>query len=323
MAFINKIKSNNFIEYMFFGCAALLIALMDRTPLDLDIRFGNKAIENGFYVMYDGIINNTMEAPYPYRFLTPYFIKLLCSIFSTTPINMAFFINIIFIFCVLNLFTKYARTFLPPFIAFLATFIIAFYIIIIQSQFIGITVIESQDMLNAVFFLMLLLLAQKEKWCWFGLVLAISIMNRETPLVLLAPFGYVLYKKRRIKPFVFIILSGLFVYVGIRTLMPVNQGNYPDFTNLRTNFPGVDMAYFFKAIQNNIQLFVMVGPILIFSFYRFKSQNIENQSLIMVVIPFFMIHYIMGTILEIRLFFPLIVVILPFTIRNLKLLFEK
>ena len=149
---INKIKFTSYIQYIFYSCAALLIALMDRTPLDLDIRFGNKAIESGFYVMYDGIINNTIEAPYPYRFLTPYFIKLLSSVFSCSPMNVTFFLNIIFIFCVLNLFTIYARYFLSSFIAFLTTFIIAFYIIIIQSQFIGITVIESQDMLNAIFF---------------------------------------------------------------------------------------------------------------------------------------------------------------------------
>lgn len=323
MELINKIKFTTYIQYLFYSCAALLIALMDRAPLDLDIRFGNKAIENGFYLLYDGIINNTIEAPYPYRFLTPYCIKLLSRFFSCSPINVAFFLNIIFIFSVLSLFNKYARYFLSPFIAFLTTFIVAFYIIIIQSQFIGITVIESQDMMNAIFFLILLLLAKKEQWYLFGLIMALSIMNRETPLILLAPFSYLLYKTRKIKSLIFINMAGFLVYLSIRIFLPVNQGNYPDFSNLRTNFPGLDMAFFFKAIENNIQLFSMIGPIIIFAFYKLKTQPIDNKALTLMIIPFFIIHYIMGSILEIRLFFPLIVVILPFTIKNSKLLFEQ
>lgn len=318
-----KIRKINIILLLFYLCAAILIAIMDKTPLDLDIRSGNKVIENGFYIMYDGIINNSMEAPYPYRFLTPYIIKILSNTFHFSPIKITFFVNIIFIFSVLTLFTKYARYTLSPFIAFLATFMIAFYIIIIQSQFIGITIVESQDILNAIFFLLLLLLAKNEKWFFFGLVSIISIMNRETPLILLVPFSLYLVSKRKIKPLIFINTVALLTYFSIRFFMQVNQGNYPDFTNLRTNFPGINMTYFFVAIKNNILLFSMIGPLIIFAFYNFKKETIYDRLLILVIIPFLIIHYIMGSILEIRLFFPLIVVILPFTIKNLKLIFEK
>lgn len=323
MKLLNNIKSSSYIQLMFYSCAALLIALMDRTPLDLDIRFGNKAIENGFYLMYDGIINNTIEAPYPYRFLIPYLIKSLSGIFSCSPINISFFLNIVFIFIILSLFTAYARYFLSPFTSFLTTFIVAFYIIIIQSQFIGITIVESQDIANALFFLLLLLLAKKEMWLLFGLVMILSIMNRETTLILLAPFSYLLFMQRKTIPLIFINLTAILAFIGIRVFLQVNQGDYPDFTNLRTNFPGLDMVYFFKAIKNNILLFSMIGPIVIFAFYKLKSQSTDNKVLILMTIPFFIVHYIMGSILEIRLFFPLLIVILPFTIKNLKSVFEK
>lgn len=323
MEILKKIKSPVLLRHVFFAGTAILIALMDRTPLDLDLRFNNDAIKSGFYLMYDGILNNTIEAPYPYRFLIPYLIKWLSDLGSCTPILMAFLLNVVFIFTVLSLFFVYASRYLEPFTAFVTTYMIAFYILVIQSQFIGITVVESQDMLNAVFFLMLLWLAAKEQWLWFSLVMLVSVMNRETPLILLAPFGYLFFRKRDLKNLLLIALPGLLMYFGIRYYLPVHIGNYPDFTNLRTNFPGVDSTFFWKAVQNNVQLFCMIGPMVLLAFYDFLKQSLENKALLLVTVPFLIIHYLMGSILEIRLFFPLIVVILPYMITNLKLLFEK
>lgn len=318
----SQLKLNS-IQSLFFCCMAILIAFIDKAPLQLDHRIGTHYIEDGFYVMYNGILNNTMQAPYPYRFLMPYCIDVLSKIFHQSPINIAFCLNIVCLIVVLHLFAKYARTFLPAFLAFLTTLLLAFFITIVQTQIMGIIIIETQDIVNAVFLIVLLLLAYHEKWWLFGLVLAFSVLNRETNLILLAPYSWLLFKKNKFKPLLFINVISIAVYIGIRIMIPVDQGDYPNFANLKTNFPGLDMAFFWKALEHNLHLFCMIFPVLLLAFWNFKSQNNQVKALLFITLPYLIIHYIMGTIIELRLFLPLIIVLLPITVNNLKTLFES
>lgn len=311
------------IKSLFYGCIAILIALIDKLPLQLDQRIGTHYVENGFYVTYNGILHNTMEAPYPYRFLVVKIVDFLSCLWSISPIKVAVILNVIFIFLVLHTFTKYAEKFILPFNAFMATLILAFFILIIQAQFIGVIIIETQDILNALFFILLLILGNNQKWLYFGIVLAISITNRETTLILLLPFSYLLLSERKIKPLLWINSVGILVYFAIRFLISVKKSDYPNFANLRTNFPGLQSDYFFRALEHNLHLWVMILPVLFFAFMDFRNQEMKTKALILTAIPFLLIHYLMGSIMELRLFLPLIILLLPITLKNLKPTFEN
>jgi hypothetical protein len=311
------------IKILFYSCTAILIALIDKAPLQLDERIGTNYIKDGFYLMYQGVLNNTMEAPYPYRFLVPHIIDFIAAISSCPAIDIAFGLNIICLFFVLLLFSKYAQLYLSSFHAFLTTLILAFFIAIIQSQIMGIIIIESQDIVNGLFFIALLLLAHKGNWWWFGIILGLGITNRETPLILLLPFSYILYRQRKIKPLLWINLTGIATYIAIRLLMVVKPGNYPDFANLKTNFPGLDFAFAAKALEHNLHLFCLLLPVIVAAFLNVKNQDYYTKALILTAIPFIFIHYIMGTIIELRLFLPLMILLLPIAVKNLKIAFEK
>ncbi|WP_339833381.1 hypothetical protein [uncultured Flavobacterium sp.] len=311
------------IQILFYSCIATLIALIDKAPLQLDERIGTTYIENGFYITYNGILNNTMEAPYTYRFIVPKIIHFLSEILNCSPINVAFILNIVCIFCVLSLFNKFAKTYLNSFESLLTTLVLSFFIAIIQCQIMGIIIIESQDIVNALFFIVLLLLAQKEKWLLFGLLLGFSITNRETTLILLLPFSSILYKQQKIKQLLWINFIGIGTYIIIRVLIKVKPSDYPNFANLKTNFPFLDISFLCKSLENNLHLFSLLLPIIILAFLNLKRQNYYTKSLILTIIPFIFIHYIMGTIIELRLFLPLIILILPIAIKNLKNNIEK
>ncbi|WP_459210777.1 hypothetical protein [Aquimarina rhabdastrellae] len=315
-------KNQNSIQHLTFVCLAILIALIDRNPLSLDQRIGTNYIENGFYLMYDGILNQSIGEPYSYRILTPYLIKILSSYTNISPINIAFLLNIIFLYFVLFLFTKYSKQYLSPFLSFLTSIILSFYITIIQSQVLGIIIIETQDILNALFIIILLILAKKEKWFLFGSILSLSIVNREVPIILILPYSYILIKDKKYIPFLFINISSFLVYFSIRFLINIEQNNYPDFHNLKTNFPGLNLKYFTTALKFNLHLLVLLFPILYLSFKNLKSKISQVKVLILTSIPFMIIHYVMGSIIELRLFLPLIIILLPIAIFNLKQNFE-
>lgn len=311
------------IQILFCSCLATLIALIDKAPLQLDERIGTNYIQNGFYFMYNGILNNAMEAPYPYRFLIPNLIHFISKYCNCTPINVAFGLNIICLFFVFILFIEYAKSYLSPFHSLLTTLILAFFITIIQTQIMGIIIIESQDIVNALFFIALFLLAKKEKWWLFGLLLALSITNRETPLILLLPFTYILFKENRIKELLWINFMGITSYILIRIFIKVTPSDYPNFSSLKTNFPGLDIHYMGKALEHNLHLFCLLFPVIFLAFFNFKKQHYYTKVLLLTTVPFLFIHYIMGTIIELRLFLPLIVLLLPITIKNLELAFEN
>ena len=264
-----------------------------------------------------------MEAPYPYRFLIPNLIRFISKCCNCSPINVAFGLNIIYLFFVFILFIKYAKFYLSPFHSFITTLILAFFITIIQTQIMGIIIIESQDIVNALFFIVLLLLAKKENWLLFGFILALSITNRETPLILLFPFSYILFKENKIKQLLWINFCGITSYILIRVFIKVKPSDYPNFRSLKTNFPGLDIHYIGKALEYNLYLFCLLLPIVFFAFKNFKQQHYYTKLLIFTTIPFLLIHYIMGTIIELRLFLPLIIVLLPIAIKNLEIAFEN
>ncbi|KAA1244142.1 hypothetical protein [Aquimarina sp. RZ0] len=315
-------KKTSYIQHLTFVCVSILIALIDKTPLTLDNRIGTNYMKNGFYLMYDGILDQSIEAPYSYRFLIVNLIDLIATITSFTPINLAFILNILFIYFTLHWFTIYSRQFVSPFIAFLTALILSFYIAIIQTQVIGIIIIETQDILNVLFMIGLLVLAKREQWLFFGCILALSILNRETPLILLLPFSFLLFKNKKYLPLIWINAMGVLTYLSIRFLMDVPQGSYPDFSNLKTNFPGFHLDFIGRALEYNLHLLVLLLPILYLSLKKIMEKSIQIKAIVLTIIPFMIIHYIMGSIIELRLFLPLIVLLLPIAILNLKKEFE-
>lgn len=311
------------LQSAFFLSYSIIIALIDKAPLQLDQRIGTHYITDGFYLMYNGILNGTMEAPYPYRFLMPRIVEIMSSMLDYSPISICILINIFTIFLVFHLFSIYTRNFLSEFEGFLTTIILGFFITIIQTQLMGVLIVETQDIVNAFFFVLLLILGQKKRWIIFGIIIALSITNRETNLILLLPFSVLLFREKNYLPLLYINSMGWVTAILIRFLINVNESDYPNFSNLKTNFPGLNVDYINKALEFNLHLFSFIFLIVIFSFFNYKKQNFYIKTLIITCLIFIAIHYIMGSIIELRLFLPLVILILPIAVKNIKAIFEN
>jgi hypothetical protein len=298
---------------------SLLIGLADRSPHHIEKRLGTNHLTNDFHLLYDGVIDKSIEGPYIYRQLVPQTVYFIEKKLNVNPIEVSFVFNVIVIYFTLLFFYLFSIQFIKKkHYSILSIFIPIFYILHTQTLITGVNIIELQDILNVLVMISGMYFIYTKKLWITGLIIIAGIFNRETPLFLLIPLCFMLYKQKvNFIPVLAISLVSIFTYFAIRFLIVGVNSSSPIamIDKMSMNIPFINMDNIKMVVKSNIYLYLYLAPV--FSFISVKNISNFEKGIYLMVILFIITHYFVGTIIEVRLFIPIVIIVTPFAIKNM------
>ena len=305
--------------YGIFALVSLagLVALADYFPHSLEPRFGSTKLtddlENSLTMFRDGSIGG----PFIYRVLIPWLGISFIDLFETSAVIVFSIGNFIFSFTALLSMYFFAKNVKSTLVTLGSIFGLTLYMLFTQAQFQGITFVETQDALNLAVFLLGLSLLKNRSWWWLAILITLSIFNRESALFLLIPMAYFSLKEKNWMPTIFATLGGISTYLILR-LWIGNSGNddWIWFDKISKNIPGLVAADWNIALKSNILVALYFSPLI--ALFLAGSRKIATfyKPVLLMSVLFIVVHYIVGTVMELRLFLPIIGILLPLAIEN-------
>lgn len=310
------------VQVVLFGCLAGLLAIADRAPLHSDKRHPDVTIESDFYRYYNGVVERTLPGPYPYRVLVPGVIWILhgaAPFVSELTIDALF--KVVLLWTIQIVFFQYVKRFLDPLPALAGVLwldvLIGFSLAYVQ----GPSTSETMDLLNLLVCLLFLFWLEEQNWLKLVLLMAAGMVNRETPL-LLVPLVliYDTWSKRGFKRTIVLGSTGSVVYLVIRVLIQPAGGEWVTTVGVPYNLPGIDPGTSERALVGLVHILLLLGPLLVFAFMWFKEKPLPLRAAISTAPLLILVHYIFGTAIESRLWFPLYVFLIPPALLTLRTL---
>jgi hypothetical protein len=309
-----------------FAGVAVMVCIIDRAPMHLQSRFPEVRIHAEFQEYLDGVVEQTLPGPYVYRIFVPYLIFILHK--SLPLINMLrwdFGLQIlILIFCQL-VFFNYLRSFFSGMAAFAG--VLWFDILIGVSLFHiqGPSVIETADLMNALIFSLALHAIYRDRLILLCAVLFLGTFNRETTWILLPIlFLHEWFGRRSWQRFLVAVAAVALPYFGLRWLIASPTPIWFLTEDLRLNIPFLSSQHTWGALVANLHLIFLLGPLIVLGIHRFREHPVFLQIASSIAPLFILIHYIVGSIRETRLWMPLYLLLIPLALNNLiKLLQEE
>ncbi len=323
---INKTEKQRLLIILLVFCSfAILLALADRAPIHLEKRFPGVQLSNYNIQYIDGIVQSSSSGPYVYRIFIPYLVKAIQAIVpSFSILDVDLLLKILFlILCQLS-FYFYLRNFYSPIIALTGIFILDILLSFTFSSIIGPAIGENADLVNMAIFSLSLNALYKNSFGFFLAYLFIGTFNRETTWMLipiLFLFDYSSGKKvfRTIIAFIAIAIP----YFGLRLLIHSSVPVWFNFDEITRNIPFLSGKTTNAALIANIHVFFLLGPLIILSFLNFKKHH-QFLKLVSYITPLFIVvHYLLGNIIETRLWLPLFIVLIPLTLNSIMLIFNN
>jgi hypothetical protein len=314
----------SFVYVLLFGSLAGLLAIADRAPLHLDKRHPEVHVESDFYRYYNGVVDGSLPGPYAYRFLVPRIIWVLhIAVPSASELTIDFVSKLLILWAIQILFFHYAGRYLDfpgalgavLWLDVLTGFSLAY----VQ----GPSTAETMDLFNLLVCLLFLLWVEKGTLLKLGVLVGLGILNRETPLLLL-PLILILdvWNKRGLTRTTVLGIIGVTTYMVVRMLITPAAGGWVTTEGLPYNLPGADSATTERALVGFIHVVILIGPLLGLASMRFKEKPILLRSAILVAPIFILVHYVVGTAIESRLWFPLYIFLIPPALLTLRALTE-
>jgi hypothetical protein len=174
---------------------------------------------------------------------------------------------------------------------------------------------ETGEILNVLIFPLTLLLLFKQHYVWMAVVLAVGTLNRESTWLLLPPILVQTYVNSGRKGTAFACLAAVAIpYAGVRWLVVSPRPDWWRLDGLGENIPFVSMDLTPGAVMANIKLLLLLGPFILLGASRFREHHPELRLAALVVPPFLIVHYLFGKITELRLWVPLLTILIPLAI---------
>lgn len=273
-------------------------------------------LNSGFQMQwYTQIIEN--KGPYPdqYRILTYYLAHLL--IYIGIPFGWAFaFLRFLFTAASFYIFYRYLEYWLQPVTALLGMFMMAA-VIPITYLFYG---MQPADPLNMLVFFAAIWALLNKKDSWLIPLVIIGMLNRETAILLplifalvrigIVPVRYCLPRFLASSAIAFGIYLGLRIAFGLKAPYAPTSPLHYWWTNL-TDW------------QTWIQLIGFFGVYLLMAWKDWKRKPDFLKRLTLILPIFFLIHFTVGYMREVRYFLPLLPIIIPLTLINIEERFMK
>jgi hypothetical protein len=174
------------------------------------------------------------------------------------------------------------------------------------------------DIFNVLIFVIAIFSLRQNKSFALYLSLVIGALNRETvwfiaPVVLIhdviARKGYL----RFIVAFFCIATPFIVLHLLIHSV----DGSWFNLYGLPLNVPFLSSNLLMRVLVSNFHVMIFVGPLIALSAYRFKEQPLFLKIIASITPLFIVIHYVFGTVIESRLWLPLVVFLIPLASMNL------
>jgi hypothetical protein len=304
---------------LIFAGAAAMVCIIDRSPLHLQSRFPEVRIHEEFQEYLSQVVDQTLPGPYVYRVFIPYLIFILHkSIPVINPLVWDFGLKIlILLFCQLAFF-NYLRSFFSG-IAALAG-VLWFDILIGVSLFHiqGPSLIETADLMNVLIFSLALRAIYLGHFVLLCIILFVGTLNRETTWILLP----ILFLNDRLgrRTWHRLFMAGAAValpYFGLRWLIATPTTIWFAVNDIPLNIPFLSPPHAAGALVANLHLMLLLGPLIALGVYHFRQHPFFLRIAASIAPLFILIHYIVGSIRETRLWMPLYLLLIPLALNNL------
>ncbi|MBE0572394.1 MAG: hypothetical protein IH618_12695 [Ignavibacteriaceae bacterium] len=324
-------KSNNteiirsVIVLMLFISIALLLAIADRAHLHLEKDCECVQLRQNVESYVLGVTEQTSSGPYVYRILIPYIILGIQSLFSSlSMVGIDFLLKVFFlILCQLN-FYYYLRSFFSGIVSLMGVIILDVLLSFTFSSILGPSVVETSDIFNLVIFIFALQAIHKNNFLQFLLLIFIGTVNRETTWFLFPVFFLYDFKnKKKIYRTIIVFVIIAVTYYGLRLLIHSDDATWFTFEKLTHNFPFLSSELTTTAFIANFHTAIFLLPFIILTAMNFKKHPEFLRTAVFITPLFIVVHYFLGSIIETRLWLPLIIVLLPTSLNTLNLLFEE
>lgn len=306
------------LVFFFLGAAAM-IGIIDRAPLHLQSRFPETRFQEEFQEYLDGVVDRTLPGPYVYRVFVPYLLFILQkSIPFVHALMWDFGLKILILVSCQLVFFNYLRSFFSG-MATLAG-VLWFDILIAVSLFHiqGPSVIETADLMNVLIFSLALHAIYRGRFILLCLVLFVGTFNRETTWILL-PILFLRewFNSRSWRRFLIVAAAVALPYFGLRWLIDSPSPIWFLTQDIQLNIPLVSLQHTWGALVANLHLIFLLGPLLMLGAYRFREHPVFLQIASAIAPVFIIIHYVVGSIRETRLWMPLYLLLIPLALANL------
>jgi hypothetical protein len=303
-----------------FFCIAVLLVIADRAPLHLDKGNPSRPIETDFYLHYHSVLDRTIGGPYAYRVLVPWVTALLHGIYpSFAEINIDAALKTLVLFLILLAFFLSQQRFFTPWIALAGTLwmsvLIGYSLAYVQGPASG----ETTDLLNLLVFILALDLMLDGRMGALAALLFVGMLNRETPLLLL-PLIYTLDHSTKRGPArtAGLTLGMLVIYVGLRLAIPTTTGGWFTFQGLGMNIPGYESGRTGEAVQSIVHVLLLLAPLFGLAASGFSRLSLFFRGSILLAAGLVIIHFIVATVIESRLWMPEFALLIPPSLQNLR-----
>ncbi|MBI4547703.1 MAG: hypothetical protein HY707_06980 [Ignavibacteriae bacterium] len=302
-----------------FSSIAILLCIADRAPLHLKSRFPAVHLEKESYAYLDGVVNRTFPGPFVYRVLIPYTVHIAHSVFPLfDPLTIDFALKTIILMMCQVAFFLYLRNFFTDVHCLACVFLLDVLIGHSLAHFQGPSIIETVDLLNVFFFILALTFIYTNKSITLYITLFLASLNRET--IWFVIIVIILHDQLTNRGILRSLLSLSVVslsYFGLRLMIGMHEFDWFYIRGLVHNIPFISEEFTTRAIVGNLRLAVLLLPMMVIGIYQFKSHP-QYLKIASSIIPVFIVaHYLVGIIIESRLWMPLFVVLVPLTINNL------
>ena len=278
-----------------------------------------------FYKMYNGILDGSIGGPFVFRLFTVKTIQTLSEMpFGLAPHEIGMVMELMALVVFQFVFYGFLKQYLLPKNAFTGVLLVNFLLCYVLSQFVGITLVEITDIFNLLLMACILILFDKVWVRWSILLLTLSILNRETPLVLLPMLAWINWKnKRPLVETILLIVLPVMVYVLLRVVIPLESGGIMLFDFIDLNIPFLSMENTKLALKSNFLFVLLMGPLYALVAIHFRQLPYKLKWLVVTSVLFLVIHVMVGIMHEARLWMPMFLFLIPAAIYNLNKWFNS
>ena len=310
---------------MLFCSIAVLLALTDRAPMHLEKRFPCVHLSADIPDFINGVMQSTSSGPYVYRIFIPY---LVTGLHSVVPfwslVDIDLFLKIFFLIICQVTFYYYLCNFFSSFVSLTGVLILDILLSFTFSSIVGPSIGENADLLNMAIFIMALNALFKNSFGYLLALLFIGTFNRETiwfliPIIFLNDF----FSKKSIYRSLLACLTVAIPYFGLRTIIRPSVPDWFTFEGVIRNIPFLSPETTATALIANAHVAFLLGPLIILSLLHFNKHPQFLRIASYITPLFILLHYILGTIIETRLWLPLFIILIPLSLNTLTLILNN
>jgi hypothetical protein len=312
------IRAGGVLLFLFLGIA-VVISLADRAPLHPAPKDTLYSLEYLFNLYLDKAVRQELPGPHAYRILVPYAVYGTSQVTAIPPLTTDFIFKVLVLTALQLVFFRYLGKFFSGMTPLLGVLLLDIYCAAALSYPVGPSVIETSDMLNVVVFSVALLAVFERRLALLLGTLFIGTLNRETPWLILPLVALADWKPGRKAVAAGLALIAVAApYFLLRLLVGSPSPDWWLTRDIGGNIPFLTGDQTATALVANARVALMLGPLALPALLRVREHHPYHILAAVIIPPFVVVHYLVGRIIEMRLWLPLLTVLIPLAISGMQ-----